>query len=167
MKEFEMRRILLAAVLIVFLSGAFPSGQPAYARLPKIPRGFGLSTETVIAGCTYSLWLTLYEFTKGAGTLAIQLESPCLSGLWEVWREVGRNEFNLNGSLKSAVLKATVLDEASGAPVVVTDLRFKSVGHQPADYFNPALVTGAVQFPELGLTFTFDQDPSGGIWYGT
>jgi hypothetical protein len=162
-----MRRIFLAAVLLVFALSAFPSSQPAYARSPKIPRGFSLNTEYTIDGCTYTLRVTLYEYSKGVGTAVIELESPCLSEPWAFDGDVGRNEFNINGSLKSAVLKATILDESTGTPVVITDLKFRSVGNKPDDFFNPALVTGTVQFPELGLTFTFYQDQIGGIWYGT
>jgi hypothetical protein len=105
----------------------------------------------------------LYEYSKGVGTAVIELESPCLSEPWAFDGDVGRNEFNINGSLKSAVLKATILDESTGTPVVITDLKFRSVGNKPDDFFNPALVTGTVQFPELGLTFTFYQDQIGGL----
>jgi hypothetical protein len=161
-----MRKLLHIAVLLVFAFSAFPFSQPAYARPPKIPRGFSLASDQTIDGCSYHLGLVLHEYTKGTGTLGIFLESPCLSKNYSIWEDIATNEFNVNGSLKSGKLKATIQDVATGT-VVTTNIRLRSVENKPADYFNPANVTGTIVFPGLNLTFTFDKDAIGGIWYGT
>ncbi len=162
-----MKKFFRIAVLLVFAFQSFAVSQPAQARSPKIPRGFEINSSHHIDGCTYQLRVVLYEYTKGNGDLGIELDSPCLSGTGTFWVEVERNEFNINGSLKAAALRATIPDPSSGAPRVVTDLRLKSVDNKPSTFMNQAYVTGTVTFTGLGLTFTFQGEPVSGIWYGT